>query len=370
MTLRTPLYDEHMALGAKMMPFAGYDMPVRYAGDTQEHLAVRQRAGLFDVSHMGEFLVRGPKALELLQLVDSNDVSTLPIGKAQYGLLTNHTGGIVDDMIVYRLADDLYMIVANAANIAKDWAWISEANRSVGAELEDISEQTALIAVSGPAALDIVRGLTDADLGSLPYYGVVTCTFAGIERTVVATTGYTGEQTFELFFRAQHAVELWRMLLERGKPHGLEPAGLGARDTLRLEMGYMLYGNDINDQTSPLEAGLGWVTKLKKPDFIGRDQILAVKDAGLEKKLVGFRTEGRAIPRAGLTLTTADGRPLGRITSGGFSPLLKHGIGLGYVPVALSTPGTQIGVEIRGQIAPAIVTKPPFVQGTSLDRWK
>jgi aminomethyltransferase len=260
MTLKTVLYDTHVAAGAKLIPFAGYDMPVRYTGDKEEHMAVRQAAGLFDVSHMGEFIVRGPHALALLQLVTSNDVAKLVPGKAQYSCLPNHTGGIVDDIIVYHIAHEQYMVVVNASNIEKDWQWISEANRTIGAELLNISDETALIAVSGPQAEAVVQRLTEFDLSRLGTYECWKGTFHGAEKSLIATTGYTGERTFELFLYKDHAVRIWHDLLAAGTGT-LVACGLGARDTLRLEMGFMLYGNDINDTTSPLEAGLGWITK-------------------------------------------------------------------------------------------------------------
>lgn len=368
-TKRTPLYDRHVALGAKLMPFAGYDMPIRYAGDTQEHLAVRERAGLFDVSHMGEFLVRGPQALPLLQAVTTNDLSKVPVGKAQYNTLPNDRGGLVDDLIVYRLEDELYLVVVNASNIAKDWAHISAANARFGAQMQDISDETALLALSGPHAPAILAALTQIDIAAIPYYGFQRGVVAGIHNVLVATTGYTGERTFELYVRSSEAAKLWDALLETGKPHGIEPIGLGARDTLRLEMGYMLYGNDITDDTSPLEAGLGWVTKLDKGDFTSRAIFQDQKAAGLQRKLVGFVvTQRGGIPRGHCELQSG-GQRIGEVTSGTFSPSLKQGIGLGYVDAAYSKDGTEIEVIIRDKPVKAVVTKPPFVKGTSLAKW-
>jgi len=369
MALRTPLYDYHVAAGAKMMEFAGYDMPIRYVGDTEEHRCVREDVGLFDVSHMGEFLLRGPQAQALIQHINSNDVSALPVGKAQYGLLMNPDGGIVDDMIVYHLEPELYLIVVNAANVTKDREHIEAQNAAFGAQFEDLSDRTALFAVSGPKALATVQSITDVDLGPLGYYQVTKGTVAGIDNIMMATTGYTGERTYELFVRTDHAVALWNALLQAGKPHGIQPIGLGARDTLRLEMGFMLYGNDISDTTSPLEAGLGWVTKLAKGPFVGSDKVAALKAAGVTRKLVAFKTEDpRAVPRSHYALAK-DGQTIGEVTSGTFSPTLKQGIGLGYVDVAHSAIGSQIEVVIRNKPVPATVVKAPFVSQTSLTGW-
>lgn len=359
--MRTQLYDIHQALGAKIIPFAGYDMPVRYSGDKAEHFAVRQAAGIFDVSHMGEFIIKGPKALELVQKVTSNDASTLHHGKAQYSCFPNSTGGIVDDCIVYYIRDNEYMIVVNAANIEKDWNWIVEANKSIGAELLDISAETSLIAVSGPKAEAIVQRLTDFDLSQLGTYFFHKGTYNGAEKSLVATTGYTGERTFEIFLYNEHAVRTWNDLMEVGQEHGLIPTGLGCRDTLRLEMGYMLYGNDINDTTSPLEAGLGWITKLKKGDFIGSDVLRKQKAEGLTRKLVGFEMVEKGIPRHDYEIAS-NGEIIGSVTSGGISPLLDIGIGMGYVPIALSAEGSEIDIMIRGKAVKAKVVKTPFIR--------
>jgi aminomethyltransferase len=358
---RTSLYDRHVALGAKMIPFAGYDMPVRYSGDKTEHMIVRESAGVFDVSHMGEFRVRGPKALELIQTITSNDASKLVDGKAQYSCMPNHDGGIVDDLIVYRFADQDYMLVVNAANIEKDWNWISETNAKIGAEMWDESEGTSLIAVSGPKASDIVSKMTALDVAALEYYGFARGTVAGVPNVLVATTGYTGERTYEIFFPNEVADQVWDTLFEVGTPLGLQPTGLGARDTLRLEMGYMLYGNDIYDTTSPLEAGLGWITKLNKGNFNGRDKIVALKEAGLKRKLVGFTVEDKAVPRGHYEIAS-NGIVVGEVTSGTISPVLGIGIGMGYVPVELAVPGGQIDIVIRGKHVPATVTAPPFIR--------
>ncbi|MDP5171047.1 MAG: glycine cleavage system aminomethyltransferase GcvT [Bacteroidia bacterium] len=361
MSKQTSLYHIHTALGAKMIPFAGYDMPVRYAGDKVEHMAVREAAGMFDVSHMGEFIIRGPKALELIQKVTSNDASKLHDGKAQYSCLPNHEGGIVDDIIVYHIREDQYMIVANASNIEKDWNWITETNKSIGAEMIDVSEETSLLAVSGPKAEAIVQKLTDWDLSQLGTYDCIKGTFHGAEKSLIATTGYTGERTFEIFLYNHHVERIWNDLLEAGQEHGLIPTGLGARDTLRLEMGYMLYGNDINDHTSPLEAGLGWITKLNKGDFNGRDAILKLKEEGPKKKLVAFKLLERGIPRRDYEIVK-DGVVLGTVTSGSMSPVSSEGIGMGYVPMEHAAIGTEIQIRIRNKDLAALVVKPPMIE--------
>ncbi|MEM6263725.1 MAG: glycine cleavage system aminomethyltransferase GcvT [Bacteroidota bacterium] len=360
MSKQTQLFPVHESLQAKLIPFAGYDMPVRYVGDKAEHMVVRNAAGMFDVSHMGEFIIRGPKALELIQKVTSNDASRLRPGKAQYSCLPNHEGGIVDDVIVYHIRDDQYMIVANAANITKDWEWISASN-SMGAEMIDVSEQTSLLAVSGPKAESVVQKLLpEVDLSAMGTYECWKGTFDGAEKSLLATTGYTGERTFEIFVYNEHAVRIWNDLLEVGEEFGLQPTGLGARDTLRLEMGYMLYGNDINDTTSPLEAGLGWITKLKKGPFNGSEAIQALKAKGLTKKLVSFKMTQRGIPRSGYEIVH-EGKVVGTVTSGTMSPVLNEGIGMGYVPVELATPGSTLSIRVRSKDLEAVVIKTPFI---------
>lgn len=358
LTKQTELFQIHEALGAKLIPFAGYDMPVRYSGDREEHMAVRNAAGLFDVSHMGEFIVRGPKALELIQKVTSNDASQIEAGKAQYSCLPNHEGGIVDDLIVYHIRGDEYMLVVNASNMEKDWNWISESN-TMGADLINISEETALLAVSGPKAEDIIQKLTDVDLSQMGTYFCFKDTFNGAEKSLIATTGYTGERTFEVFVYKQHAQRMWHDIMEAGAEFGLIPTGLGARDTLRLEMGYMLYGNDINDTTSPLEAGLGWITKLNKGPFNGSEAIKRLKAEGLKRRLVGFETLERGIPRTGYEIAY-EGNIVGQVTSGTMSPSLNKGIGMGYVPVALAQPGQEIDIMIRNKPIKSRVVRPPF----------
>lgn len=360
MTKQTPLHSIHQALGAKLIDFAGYDMPVRYHSDKQEHLAVRERAGIFDVSHMGEFIIRGPKALDFLQAVTSNDVSRLTPGRAQYSCMLNHEGGIIDDLIVYHIRDDQYMVVVNAANIQKDWEWMVKHN-SQGAELIDISEKTSLIAVAGPQAEPILQTLTDYELSGLGTYHCYKGTFHGAEKSLVATTGYTGERTFELFVYNEHAERIWHAIMQAGEDHGIIAAGLGARDTLRLEMGYMLYGNDINDSTSPLEAGLGWITKLNKGPFNGAQAVKELKEQGIRRKLVGFKLLDRGIPRAGYAISH-EGEVVGKVTSGSLSPVLNQGIGLGYVPTSLATVGNQFDILIRKKAVRAEIVKPPFIQ--------
>lgn len=361
MAKQTPLYDIHQALGAKLIPFAGYDMPVRYSSDKQEHLAVRNAAGIFDVSHMGEFLINGPKALDLIQQVTSNNAARLVPGKAQYSCMPNHKGGIIDDVIVYCLAEERYMIVVNAANVEKDWNWISASNESIGAEMIDQSEEMALLAVSGPKAEAALQEIAEANLSGLGTYFFLRTSLAGVPDILVATTGYTGERTFELFIPNEHAAHIWNAVLEAGQPHGLIPCGLGARDTLRLEMGYMLYGNDINDETSPIEAGLSWITKLKKGSFNGSEIIAALKADGPKRKLVGFKMTERGIPRSGYDIASG-GETIGTVTSGSISPITNEGIGLGYVPTDLSEVGTSLDIMIRKKPVKAVVTKTPFIQ--------
>lgn len=365
---QTPLHARHLELGAKMMPFAGYDMPVRYAGDRLEHEAVRKAAGLFDVSHMGEFLLRGPGALPLLQKLTTNDVSKIEVGRAQYNCLPNEQGGIIDDLIVYRLEEQLYMAVVNASNRHKDWAWITQ-HATEDVQLEDISDQTVLIALAGPRALDILNTLTEAPVSSLPFYAQLKATVAGIDQVLVATTGYTGERSFELYVRAEHGVALWDALMAAGKPFGLQPAGLGARDTLRLEMGYMLHGNDISPETTPYEAGLGWIVKPAKGPFTASELLVAQKAQGPARKLVGFVLEDKGICRAGYEVAL-DGEAVGTITSGGYSPTLGLSIGMAYVPAQVAQHAHALDVLVRGSALRARIVKMPFVKDTSLSRWQ
>ena len=356
------LNETHRRLGAKMVPFAGYDMPVRYSSDLDEHHTVRRAVGIFDVSHMGEFRVRGPRALDLIQRVTSNDASKLADGKAQYSCLPNRAGGIVDDLLVYKLADGDYLLVVNASNIEKDWNWIQQFNTQ-GVEMEDISDRTSLFAVQGPKALAALQPLTDVDLSGIPYYSFVQGTFAGAADVIISATGYTGAGWFELYIPNESAAAVWDKIMTAGQAYGIKPIGLGARDTLRLEMGYCLYGNDIDDATSPLEAGLGWITKFTK-EFTNSDGLQKQKAAGVQKKLVAFVMDGQGIPRGHYELVDAEGQKIGDVTSGTQSPSLSKGIGLGYVKSEFSAPGTPIFVQIRGKSLPATVSKLPLTKGT------
>jgi aminomethyltransferase len=363
---RTPLFEEHVALGGKMVPFAGWEMPVQYpSGITAEHRAVRSAAGLFDVSHMGEFVVRGRQALELLQHVSVNDVSALDVGQAQYSAMCYESGGVVDDLLVYRYTDR-YVLVVNASNLAKDWGWLSHHASRFDAEIEDVSARTALLALQGPSSRDVLRPLADVDVDTVKYYRFVEGSVDGIPATI-AGTGYTGEDGFELYVAAADAVGLWRALLEVGKRVGLVPVGLGARDSLRLEMGYALYGNELDADHTPLEAGLGWITKLDKPDFLGRDGIVRQKQDGVPRRLVGLLLGERAFPRHGYDVLAA-GERVGVVTSGTLSPSLGRGIALAYVPPELAKPGTALQVDARGRALDAVVTRPPFYTAGSIRR--
>jgi len=355
----TPFKEIHEAIGAKMVDFAGFYMPVQYSGIIDEHNTVRNGVGVFDVSHMGEFILKGPHALELLQRIVSNDVSRTVPGQAQYGYLPNEEGGIIDDLLVYHLEDGNYMCVVNASNIEKDWAWFSK-NNTQGVEMHNISDETSLLAVQGPKAAEALQSLTDIELSDIPYYRFKRGTFAGADNVIISATGYTGAGGFELYFHKDHSEQIWKKIFEAGAPFGIKPIGLGARDTLRLEKGFCLYGNDIDDTTSPVEAGLGWVTSWKK-DFIGKDKILAVKEKGAEKKLVGFVMIDRGIPRHDYEIADASGHIIGRVTSGTQAPTLNQGIGLGYVQTAFTQPGTEIFIPLRGKLLKAQVVKLPFV---------
>jgi aminomethyltransferase len=357
------LHATHQQLGAKIVPFAGYAMPVRYSSDLEEHHAVRRGVGIFDVSHMGEFRLRGPQALDLIQRTTSNDASKLQPGKAQYSCLPNNEGGIVDDLLVYMLGENDYFLVVNASNIDKDWEWLHKHNTE-GVEMENVSDRLSLFAVQGPKAADALQVLTDVDLKSIPYYSFVQGTFAGAPGVLISATGYTGAGGFELYIPNEHAPQVWQRIMDAGQPFGLKPIGLGARDTLRLEMGFCLYGNDIDDTTSPLEAGLGWITKFTK-DFTNSVNLKAQKAAGVQRKLVGFVMDGPGgLPRSHYPLVDAQGERIGEVTSGGQSPTLGRGIGLGYVKTELTAPGTQIFVQVRGKNLPATVSKLPLVPGT------
>jgi len=359
-TLRkVALNDTHVALGAKMVPFAGYAMPVQYKGLIEEHHTVRNNVGVFDVSHMGEFRIRGERALELLQKVTSNDVSKLVDGKVQYSCLPNETGGIVDDLLVYRINLDHYYLVVNASNIEKDWNWISKYNADFGCEMTNESGSTSLLAVQGPNALKVLQKLTETDLASMEYYTFKIGSFAGLSEILISTTGYTGAGGFEIYFPNEAAATIWSKVFEAGEEFGIQPIGLGARDTLRLEMGFCLYGNDIDDNTSPLEAGLGWITKFSK-DFVNSAALKAQKEAGLTRKLVGFEMIDKGIPRHGYEIADASGKIVGLVTSGTQSPSLSKAIGMGYVPTALSTPGSEVFIQVRGKGLKAVVTPLPF----------
>jgi len=354
-----PLNDLHVKLGAKMVPFAGFNMPVRYSSDIEEHMTVRKRVGVFDVSHMGEFLVQGPNALDLIQRVTSNDASKLVDGQAQYSCLPNATGGIVDDLIIYKIKDNDYMIVVNASNIEKDWNWISKFN-SKGATMKNISDDICLFAVQGPKAAATLQKLTKIDLSSIKYYHFAKGEFAGIPDVVLSNTGYTGAGGFEVYVNKAFAEKVWHSIFEAGKEFDIKPIGLGARDTLRLEMGFCLYGNDIDDTTSPLEGGLGWITKFTKP-FTNSDAIKKQKEAGIQRKLIGFKMVDKGIPRHDYLLKTADGAVIGKVTSGTMSPMLGIGVGLGYVSAEHSNLNTEIFVDVRGRLLKAVVSKTPFI---------
>lgn len=353
---RTPFYDYHRDAGARLVDFAGFEMPVRYTGDVREHLAVRNGVGLFDITHMGEFEVRGEGAQAYLDQVVTNHVGGLAVGQALYSPMCRPDGGIVDDLLVYRYADH-YMVVVNASNMAKDFAWM-ESQCPAGVTLGDRSAATALLAIQGPKAAEMLRPHVPAEALELGYYRFMTGTLFGAPATI-SRTGYTGEDGFELYFDVKYAQAVWKGVMAAGTPLGLELIGLGARDTLRLEMGYMLYGNDIDDVTTPLEAGLGWTVKLQKGDFTGRDVLVKQKAEGLKKKLVGFTLEGRRVPRHGMAIHVG-GKVVGVVTSGTFSPSLERPIGMGYVEVAHAATGTALEIMAGGTALPARVTARPF----------
>lgn len=354
-----PLNDVHVQLGGKMVPFAGYNMPVRYSSDLEEHMTVRKGVGVFDVSHMGEFTIRGPKALDLIQRVTSNDASGLVNGQAQYSCLPNENGGIVDDLIVYKMHEEDYLVVVNASNIEKDWNWFSRFN-TMGAELKNISDEICLFAVQGPKAKEVVKKLTSTDLESIKYYHFTLGTLAGVDNVIISNTGYTGAGGFELYIRKGDAKKVWDALFEAGKAFDIRPIGLGARDTLRLEMGFCLYGNDIDDTTSPLEAGLGWITKFTK-DFTNSANLKKQKEEGVKRKLVGFKMIDKGIPRHDYPIKDASGNVIGKVTSGTISPVLGVGVGLGYVSTAFSKPGSEIFVDVRNKSLKASIQKTPFI---------
>jgi aminomethyltransferase len=357
----TALTATHEALGAKMVPFAGFNMPVQYEGVNAEHETVRTAVGVFDVSHMGEFLIEGDHALELIQKVTSNDASKLTIGKAQYSCLPNDTGGIVDDLIVYKVKEDTYLLVVNASNIEKDWNWIQSKN-DVGATMRDLSDDYSLLAIQGPKAVEAMQSLSSHDLSAIGFYNFIVGDFAGIEHVIISATGYTGSGGFEIYCKNSEVKQIWDKVFEAGAAYGIKPIGLAARDTLRLEMGYCLYGNDIDDTTSPIEAGLGWITKFTKK-FTNSDALEAEKLRGAERKLVGFQLDERGVPRHGYDIVDGNGKTIGVVTSGTMAPSLNLGIGLGYVPTILSEPGSKIYIQIRKNAIPATVVKLPFYKG-------
>lgn len=355
----TALSNTHIALGAKMVPFAGYNMPVSYEGVNIEHETVRNAVGVFDVSHMGEFLVEGPNALELIQKVTSNDASKLTVGKAQYGYLPNETGGIVDDLIVYRVKEETYLLVVNASNIEKDWNHISKYNETIGAELKDLSEDYSLLAIQGPKAVEAMQSLSSVNLSEIKFYNFVVGDFAGIEHVIISATGYTGSGGFEIYCKNDEVKQVWDKVLEAGTDFDIKPIGLAARDTLRLEMGYCLYGNDIDDTTSPFAAGLGWVTKFTKA-FVNSEALAKEKEAGPSTKLVAFQLDEKGIPRQGYSIVDANGMEIGKVTSGTMSPSLSKGIGLGYVNIDHTKVDSKVYIQIRKNQVPATIIKLPF----------
>ena len=351
----TALNQIHKDLGAKMVPFAGFEMPVQYSGVNNEHMVVRDGVGVFDVSHMGQIFVSGADAKKLLQHIGTNDVEKVEVGQAQYTCMPNEKGGIVDDLIIYKFADDKWLLVVNASNIDKDFNWIKQ-NNSWDVKVENKSDDYSLLAIQGPKAVESMQALTDENLSEIPFYHFKTGKFAGIEDVIISATGYTGSGGFEIYFKNEDAVHIWNKVMEAGKDFGIEPCGLGARDTLRLEKGYCLYGNDINDETTPLEAGLGWITKLNT-DFIAKDILAAQKEAGIDKKLVGFKLTERGIPRHGYEIVNADDEIIGTVTSGTMLPDSRKGIGMGYVKTEYIKPDSTIFIKIRTKNLEAKIIK-------------
>ena len=354
----TALTHIHESLGAKMLPFAGYNMPILYEGVNAEHETVRNAVGVFDVSHMGEFLISGVNALDLIQKVCSNDASTLTVGKAQYSCLPNNDGGIVDDLIIYKMKEEEYLLVVNASNIDKDWNWISSHN-NMGANMKNLSDDYSLLAIQGPKAVEAMQSLTSINLSTIPYYHFEVADFAGIENVIISATGYTGSGGFEIYCKNNQVEHIWHKVFEAGASFGIKPIGLAARDTLRLEMGFCLYGNDINDSTSPLEAGLGWITKFNK-EFTNSQNLKNQKEAGVTKKLIAFEMQERAVPRHDYEIVDGSGNVIGVVTSGTMSPSINKGIGLGYVTVANSAIDSDVFIRIRKNDVPAKVVKAPF----------
>ncbi|MFH6769383.1 glycine cleavage system aminomethyltransferase GcvT [Gaetbulibacter aquiaggeris] len=357
----TALTSTHEALGAKMVPFAGFNMPVQYEGVNAEHETVRNAVGVFDVSHMGEFLIEGEHALKLIQKVTSNDAEKLTIGKAQYSCLPNDNGGIVDDLIVYQLKELTYLLVVNASNIEKDWNWIQSKN-DVGATMRNLSDDYSLLAIQGPKAVEAMQSLTSHDLSTIPFYNFIVGDFAGIEHVIISATGYTGSGGFEIYCKNSEVKQIWDKVFEAGASYGIKPIGLAARDTLRLEMGYCLYGNDIDDTTSPIEAGLGWITKFNKK-FTNSEALEAEKANGPKRKLVAFELDERGVPRHGYDIFDNNGNKIGVVTSGTMAPSLNKGIGMGYVTTGFSKVGSKINIQIRKNAIPATIVKLPFYKG-------
>ncbi|GAA3608429.1 glycine cleavage system aminomethyltransferase GcvT [Flavivirga amylovorans] len=357
----TALTSTHEALGAKIVPFAGYNMPVQYEGVNIEHETVRKAVGVFDVSHMGEFLIEGEHALDLIQKVSSNDASKLTIGKAQYSCLPNDDGGIVDDLIIYKVKEETYLLVVNASNIEKDWNWIQSKN-DAGATMRNLSEDYSLLAIQGPKAIEAMQAITSHDLSAIKFYNFVVGDFAGIDHVIISATGYTGSGGFEIYCKNSEVKQIWDNVFKAGADYGIKPIGLAARDTLRLEMGYCLYGNDIDDTTSPIEAGLGWITKFTK-DFTNSEALKAEKERGVERKLIAFELDERGIPRQGYDIVDGNGNKIGVVTSGTMSPSLGKGIGLGYVPTVFTDINSKINIQIRKNAVPATVVKLPFYKG-------
>jgi|SRR5690554_5992845 len=357
----TALTHIHEKLGAKLVPFAGYNMPVSYEGVNIEHETVRNGVGVFDVSHMGAVFISGPNALELLQKISSNDASKLTVGKAQYCYFPNEKGGIVDDLIVYQLKEEEYLLVLNASNIEKDCEWIAKHN-TVGATVDNRSSEYSILAIQGPKALEAMQSLTEVDLGAIKFYNFEVAKFAGVDDVIISATGYTGSGGFEIYCKNEDAEKIWNAVFEAGADYGIKPIGLAARDTLRLEMGYCLYGNDIDENTSPFEAGLGWITKFTK-DFINSDNLKKEKEAGLQQKLIGFELNSRGIPRKDYEIMDANDNVIGRVTSGTMAPSLGKGIGLGYVQLDHTAPGSEIFIQIRKKPVSATVIKTPFYKG-------
>ena len=354
----TALSHIHESLGAKMLPFAGYNMPILYEGVNAEHETVRNSVGVFDVSHMGEFLISGPNALALIQKVTTNDASTLTIGRAQYSCLPNNDGGIVDDLIIYKIKEEQYLLVVNASNIDKDWDWISSHN-DVNAEMKNLSDDYSLLAIQGPKAIEAMQSLTSVDLSAIKYYHFEVGPFAGIEHVIISATGYTGSGGFEIYCKNSEVEHIWNKVFEAGAAFGIKPIGLAARDTLRLEMGFCLYGNDINDTTSPFEAGLGWITKFTK-EFVNSEKLKQQKELGVTRKLVGFELIDRGVPRQDYEIVDKEGNTIGIVTSGTMAPSLNKGIGLGYVTMPFTTPDSEIYIRIRKNDVLAKVVKTPF----------